>query len=194
MPAASCKNNRGSWVSRPTAPCCSVRIRFISTVYFQILTNYFSRKPFTMKVIQNAGGIAIPERTSPTRPKQAPNLYFLTSLRYHARAASDAALWLFGVSLCQQGHYPYGSAASSAISRLVRSTTYAVRGRRLQIPARRRFDCSVSHCCLSRGIRAVNRPLPRRCRTLFSLRERPWHTRRPYLGKHRPAPIRQKIR
>ena len=118
MPAASCKNNRGSWVSRPTAPCCSVRIRFISTVYLQILTNYFSRKPFTMKVIQNAGGIAISERTSPSRPKQAPNLYFLSSLRYHARAASDAALWLFGVSLCQQGHYPKGSAASSAISRL----------------------------------------------------------------------------
>src|SRR5580692_9950631 len=35
---------------------------------------------------------------------------------------------------------------------------------------RRRFDCSPSYCCLSRGIRAVKRPVPRGCRTLnFSI-------------------------
>jgi hypothetical protein len=198
MPAASCKNNGGSWVSRTTAPCSSVRIRFISSFYFQILTNYFSRKPFTMTVIQNAGGNCHIGTNQPDTAEASskPFLPCLITLPRpcHVRRCAVALrcqpvpTGTLPIRLCSKLRNP------APPRTLVRSTTYAVRGRRLQIPARRRFDCSVSYCCLSRGIGAVNRPVPRRCRTLFSLRERPWHTRKPYLGKHRPAPIRQKIR
>lgn len=34
-------------------------------------------------------------------------------------------------------------------------------------------DCIFPRCCLSRGIRAVNRPVPRGCRTLFFSSRRP---------------------
>ena len=198
MPAACCKNNGGSWVS------CYDRSLFLGPdpVHVDRLFSNAYKLLFPQALYNESHTECRGDcHTGTNQPGTAeasskPLLPYLITLPRPCRVRRCA------VALrCQP--VPAGTLPIRLCSKLrnlapprtlVRSTTYAVRGRRLQIPASRRFDCFISYCCLSRGIRAVNRPVPRRCRTLFSLRERPWHTRKPYLGKHRPAPIRQKIR
>jgi hypothetical protein len=131
------KQRRGVWVSRTTASCSSVRIRFIfyfSNAYKLLFPQALCNDTHTK--CPGGGQISISERTSSTRPEARSKslLPFLITLPRRYRPTLRGGSSVSACASRDTTHELCSKLRNLAPPRtLVRATTYAVRGRRRQI-------------------------------------------------------------